>query len=334
MGKKKTSFSGKECGRHHRRQGREIRTQKDIETEQCGGRMADDGDAGDEIEYDEAVKRTQLNVTIAMWEFGQNDPKRDSGSKLCRLGYAKKLRVGQGFPGIVLSSEASDTLSPADTEIIKTYGIAGINCSWNRLSEIPFGMLGRARLQRKLPLLVAANTVNYGKAFKMNTAEALAASLYIVGLKAEAHVLMEPLSYGSEFLRLNFEALEAYSGCTNSKEVEDVMAQMVAIDEKWRQDRQRRKDMRSGRGDLSSGDGDKGEGRGYMDDMDLPPRYESESENESQSGNEGTETELDAMGNTKTMTMIRKEPEPEPVDDLCSDLNTTVFLAVAKQQTN
>jgi hypothetical protein len=30
--------------------------------------------------------------------------------------------------------------------------------------------------------------------------------------------------------------------------------------------------------------------------------------------------------------MIRKEPEP--VDDLCSDLNTTVFLAVAKQQTN
>lgn len=41
-----------------------------------------------------------------LWEFGQNDSKRDSGSKMVRLGYANQLRVGQSFPGVVLSSEA------------------------------------------------------------------------------------------------------------------------------------------------------------------------------------------------------------------------------------
>jgi hypothetical protein len=35
------------------------------------------------------------------------DAHRDSGSKLCRLGYASKLRIGQSFPGVVLSSEAT-----------------------------------------------------------------------------------------------------------------------------------------------------------------------------------------------------------------------------------
>jgi pre-rRNA-processing protein TSR3 len=29
-----------------------------------------------------------------MWEFGQNDPKRDSGSKLVRVGLAKTMKVG------------------------------------------------------------------------------------------------------------------------------------------------------------------------------------------------------------------------------------------------
>ena len=68
-----------------------------------------------------------------MWEFNQNDPKRDSGSKLCRLGFARCLKVGQSFGGVVLSSEAAFTVSPADREIVDAFGVGGINCSWNRL---------------------------------------------------------------------------------------------------------------------------------------------------------------------------------------------------------
>lgn len=43
-----------------------------------------------------------LNIKL-----GCNHAHRDSGSKLCRLGYASKLRIGQSFPGVVLSSEAT-----------------------------------------------------------------------------------------------------------------------------------------------------------------------------------------------------------------------------------
>ena len=71
--------------------------------------------------------------------------------------------MGQSFQGVVLSSEATIFVSPADRAIVEQHGISGINCSWNRLDEIPFGSMGKGRNQRILPLLYAANSVNYGK---------------------------------------------------------------------------------------------------------------------------------------------------------------------------
>ena len=72
---------------------------------------------------------------------------RDSGSKLRRLGLAKQLKIGQSFQGVVLSSEAKVYVSPADRELVEQYGVGGINCSWNRLEEIPFGSMGKGRNQ-------------------------------------------------------------------------------------------------------------------------------------------------------------------------------------------
>ena len=53
---------------------------------------------------------------------------------MCRLGLASTLKIGQTFPGIVLSSEATIFASPADYELVQTHGISGINCSWNRFA--------------------------------------------------------------------------------------------------------------------------------------------------------------------------------------------------------
>lgn len=155
-----------------------------------------------------------MSVRLGLWEFGQNDAKRDSGSKLVRLGLAQKL--GRSFNGIVLSSEASVVLSASDAETVATCGVAGINCSWNRLDEVRFETLGKPRLHRKLPFLVAANPVNYGKPFKMNTAEALAAALVIVGREHDARTVLEPFSYGEEFLRINADAFAAYVGAADA----------------------------------------------------------------------------------------------------------------------
>ena len=193
--------------------------------------------------------RGQLDVRIMLWEFGQNDPKRDSGSRLSRLGLAGALRVGQSFNGIVLSSESRVYISPADAAIAKSFGLAGINCSWNRVGEIPFGALGRDRNQRILPHLLAANPVNYGRPFKLNTAEAIAAALFIMGFREDARELLSPFNYGDEFLRMNADFLEAYSRCTSGAEVEAVHASVTSHLSRLREDRERlREEQREGCG--------------------------------------------------------------------------------------
>lgn len=83
--------------------------------------------------------------------------------------------------------------------------------------------MGKGRNQRLLPYLLAANSVNYGKPFKLNTAEATAACLYIVGFKAEAQILLSPFSYGEEFIHLNYDLLEAYSQCNTDIEIKGIV---------------------------------------------------------------------------------------------------------------
>ena len=203
----------------------------------------------------------KLGVRVVLWEFGQNDAKRDSGSKLVRLGLASSQKIGssRSFNGIVLSSEATTVLSAADADIVAKHGVAGINCSWNRLGEIPFGTLGKARHQRVLPFLVAANPVNYGRPFKMNTAEAVAAALVIVGADLDANALLEPFAYGQEFLKLNADALGFYAAAAD--------AQAVRLAEtNFLQDSQQEKNTR--REEASSDN--------YLNEADLPPTEESE----------------------------------------------------------
>jgi pre-rRNA-processing protein TSR3 len=94
---------------------------------------------------------------------------------------------------------AKTTISPADRELLEQYGSAVVECSWARVKEVPFSKiggkcerlckfvnLGRDQVQNivsssAVPYLVAANSVNYGKPWRLNCAEALAASFYICG---------------------------------------------------------------------------------------------------------------------------------------------------------
>ena len=51
-----------------------------------------------------------------------------------------------------------------------------------------------------LPLLLAANPVNWGKPSKMTTAEALAASLFLIGREEQARKLLSAFRWGEQFL--------------------------------------------------------------------------------------------------------------------------------------
>mgnify|MGYP005786745571 CR=1 FL=1 len=58
--------------------------------------------------------------------------------------------------------------------------------------------------------MVAANTINYGRPYHLNDAEALASVLYLIDRENEARELLKGFKYGDEFFRLNKEYLDKY----------------------------------------------------------------------------------------------------------------------------
>ncbi|CAH2352143.1 18S rRNA aminocarboxypropyltransferase [[Candida] railenensis] len=165
----------------------------------------------------ETEKRT-FPVKLAMWDFEHCDPKRCSGKKLERLGLIKNLRVGQKFSGVVVSPNGKGVVCPDDREIVEGNGSAVVECSWARLDEVPFNKIG-GKHERLLPYLVAANPVNYGRPWKLNCVEALAACFAIVGHLDWAAELLDNFSWGPAFLKINSELIEVYQKCTDSDSV-------------------------------------------------------------------------------------------------------------------
>lgn len=162
--------------------------------------------------------KTKFPVKLAMWDFDHCDPKRCSGKKLERLGLIRSLRIGQKFQGIVVTPNGTGVVCPNDKTIVEEQGASVVECSWARLDEVPFNRIG-GRHERLLPYLVAANQVNYGRPWKLNCVEALAACFAIVGRMDWASGLLSNFSYGPSFLDINAELLEIYQQCTDAESV-------------------------------------------------------------------------------------------------------------------
>ena len=89
----------------------------------------------------------------------------------------------------------------------------------------------RTRLKaRMLPLLLAANPVNWGKPSKLTTAEAPAASLYLIGNEKQARDLLSAFNWGEQFFVLNKEPLDAYKNANSSKELVELQFEFFNID--------------------------------------------------------------------------------------------------------
>jgi pre-rRNA-processing protein TSR3 len=58
-----------------------------------------------------------------------------------RQGVVSELRLGQVFPGVILSPSGSRCVSREDAALISAKGLAVVDCSWNRLDDVPFGEL-------------------------------------------------------------------------------------------------------------------------------------------------------------------------------------------------
>jgi len=200
-------------------------------------------------------------VPLFMFEFNQNDRKIDTGVKLVKLGLAASMPPSASFRGVILSSETKTCIARDDVSLIHNpaslmtkngsqrnggrpgfkaaksskhhskggrggpptgaAGLAGINCSWNRLDECRISHLGHLRNHRTLPFLLAANGTNYGKPLKLSTAEAIAVSLYLCGFDRQAKFLLTKYKWGPHFWTLNESALKYYSEASTSAEMRE-----------------------------------------------------------------------------------------------------------------
>jgi pre-rRNA-processing protein TSR3 len=154
----------------------------------------------------------------ACWDLGHCDAKRCSGKRLMRLGMMRELHVGQKFAGVVVSPKGKKIVSREDKELLDQYGAAVVEASWKRIDEVPFGRIG-GKCERLLPYLVAANPTNYGKPWRLNCVEALAACFYICGHPDWAEDILSTFSYGRAFLDINAALLKRYEACENEEQI-------------------------------------------------------------------------------------------------------------------
>lgn len=180
----------------------------------------DDADSQDPTDNagGSSSSRSKPAFKAACWDLGHCDPKRCSGKRLMRQGLMRELHLGQRHNGVIITPNGKHVISPADRELLDTYGAAVVECSWARTKEVAWNKVG-GRCERLLPYLVAANTVNYGKPWRLNCAEALAAAFAICGHLDWAEQVLEPFSYGRAFLKINATLLRKYAECEDEKAV-------------------------------------------------------------------------------------------------------------------
>jgi pre-rRNA-processing protein TSR3 len=162
-------------------------------------------------------------VRITIYHANQCDPKRCTGLKLKRHGLARVVTKTRFLPkrAIVLNPFSEIAFSPADRERVASYGMVALDCSWEHAEKVLSGHVKGT--SRCLPILIAGNPVNFGKATKLTTAEALAAALWIAGFRDEANSVLSVFTWGHTFFELNAALLDEYATAKDSTEIIGIM---------------------------------------------------------------------------------------------------------------
>jgi pre-rRNA-processing protein TSR3 len=169
----------------------------------------------------------QKEVKIVVYHAKQCDPKKCTALKLRRHNLVRVVHRIRALPkgSVILNPFSKKAFSPKDRLRLEKRGLIAIDCSWVHADEVfELSMRGASRC---LPYLIAANPVNYGAPTKLSTVEALAAALYIVGLKDKAERLLSIFKWGPQFINLNRELLDSYAEAKDSGEVVELQTKFM-----------------------------------------------------------------------------------------------------------
>lgn len=256
-----------------------------------------DHDPSDPSSSTNSSGRRKPVFKAACWDLGHCDPKRCSGKRLMRAGMMRELHLGQRHNGVIITPNGKHTISPADRELMDTYGAAVVECSWARTKEVQWNKVG-GRCERLLPYLVAANTVNYGKPWRLNCAEALAAAFAICGHLDWAEQVLEPFSYGAAFLKINATLLRKYAECEDEKGIKKTEEEwMERLEKEYADNREEGNDD-----DMWKSGNVNRRVIPESDDEEEDDDDDDDDEDEEESGEEGS---VDGI-------YLGKKPEPKP----------------------
>ena len=170
------------------------------------------------------VDMEEQDLKLYIYLMKQDDPKKCTSNKLKRLKLIKPIfnRMRVSRKAVVLNPFAREVFFSGDRKNIEQSGLLTIDCSWKKAQDV-FSKKIRG-IQRRLPVLLAANPVNYGHIQKLSSAEALAAALYIANFKEKAKEILNPFKWGWVFIELNRDPLDEYATVKDvayMKEVEE-----------------------------------------------------------------------------------------------------------------
>ena len=164
-------------------------------------------------------------IPVIVYDKDQCDPRKCTAKRMLKFGLAKEARTLREIPpgSIVLSPFADRALSPADIGHARR-GLVVMDLTWTNIDGFP-RTSGTA--DRALPYLLAANPVNWGRPMELNSAEAVLASLIILGQDEQAEGFMGRFNWAPEFVRLNRNLLDAYASAKDSTEVVRIQNEYV-----------------------------------------------------------------------------------------------------------
>lgn len=169
----------------------------------------------------------------AIW-LAQDDPKKNTAVLASKRGDMRLHKKIQTVPkrGIILEPLCGKVFGPEDHGILINGGsLVGLDCSWAHIEESVEQVMKKTRLKpRMLPLLLAANPVNWGKPGRLSTAEALATVLYLIGEQDQARQVLGAFRWGERFFELNQEPLDAYAQATSSQELVELQFEFFDIE--------------------------------------------------------------------------------------------------------